>query len=200
MKLYLVRHGETDWNKIHKLQGKSNVPLNEYGRELARVTSKAMEDIEFTHIFSSPLDRAYETAEILRGSRDLEIVVDKRLEEMSFGIYEGVPNEEVKEGVDMFFNDPANYIPPEGGETYQEVCQRTQSFVEEVLIPLSEREPDAQVLLTAHGALNKTIIIYLKHLEIKNMWDGAFQKNCCVNIFDINGYDFKLIEEAKVYY
>ena len=69
-----------------------------------------------------------------------------------------------------------------------------------MIVPLSVKEPDAVVLVTAHGALNKSMMIYLNHLQIKNMWDGVFQKNCCVNIFDINGFDFKMIQEAKIYY
>ena len=86
------------------------------------------------------------------------------------------------------------------GETYEELCVRSRDFIDNVIVPLSEREPDCRAMIVAHGALNKSILIYLKNLEIKNMWDGVFQKNCCVNIFEINGNDFKLIEEAKVYY
>lgn len=200
MKLYIIRHGETDWNKQRRLQGQSNTELNEYGIELAEITGKALKDVSFDHIFSSPLKRAYRTAEIIRGERTVPIVTDDRLKEIGFGINEGVNSELITADFHYFFDAPEKYVPAEGGETYEELCTRSRDFIESVLIPLSIKEPDAVVLVTAHGALNKSMMIYLNHLQIKNMWDGVFQKNCCVNIFDINGYDFKMLQEAKIYY
>ena len=72
MELYIIRHGETKWNSEKRLQGRSDIELNEYGIELARITSEALKDVKFDRIYSSPLKRAYETAEILRGSRKLD--------------------------------------------------------------------------------------------------------------------------------
>ena len=66
MKLYIIRHGETDWNKEKRLQGQSDTQLNEYGIELARITGEALKDVHFDYIFSSPLKRAYKTAELIR--------------------------------------------------------------------------------------------------------------------------------------
>lgn len=200
MKLYIIRHGETDWNKERRLQGQSDTMLNEYGIELARITSEALRDVSFDHIFSSPLKRAYRTAEIIRGERNIPIVTDDRLKEIGFGINEGVRSELITKDFHYFFDAPEKYVPAEGGETYEQLCARSRDFIDEVLVPLSVKEPDSTVLVTAHGALNKSMMIYLNHLEIKNMWDGVFQKNCCVNIFDINGTDFKMLQEAKIYY
>ena len=200
MKLYLIRHGETDWNKEKRLQGQSDTELNEYGIELARITGETLKDIRFDYIFSSPLKRAYKTAELIRGDRNIEIITDERLKEISFGVNEGVRSELITKDFHYFFDAPDRYVPAEGGETYEELCLRSKNFIDTVIVPLSLSKPDATVLITAHGALNKSIMIYLNHLEIKNMWDGIFQKNCCVNIFDINGFDFKMLQEAKVYY
>lgn len=200
MKLYIIRHGETDWNKQKRLQGQSDTELNEYGIELAEITGTALKDVSFDHIFSSPLKRAYRTAEIIRGDRTVPIITDDRLKEIGFGINEGVRSELITADFHYFFDAPEKYVPAEGGETYEELCARSRDFIESVLIPLSVKEPDSVVLVTAHGALNKSMMIYLNRLQIKNMWDGVFQKNCCVNIFDINGYDFKMLQEAKIYY
>ncbi len=200
MELYLIRHGETNWNKERRFQGRSDIPLNEKGEELAFVTAEALKDVPFTHIFSSPLIRARRTAEIIKGSRSLPIVTDERLTEMGFGIIEGVPSSTITDILEKFFKAPEAYEAPEGGETYEEVCARTRDFMEKVIIPLSKKEPEAKVLLAGHGALIKTIYIYLKHLEIKNMWDGEFLQNCSVTIFDIDGHDFKEIQYAKIYY
>nr|MCR5154705.1 histidine phosphatase family protein [Lachnospiraceae bacterium] len=90
MKLYIMRHGETNWNKEKRLQGRSDIDINENGILLAEKTSKALEDVPFTHIFSSPLTRAYHTATIIKGNRNLDIVKDERLLEISFGNQEGL--------------------------------------------------------------------------------------------------------------
>lgn len=200
MKLYIIRHGETDWNKERRLQGQSDTELNEYGVKLAEVTSEAIKDIKFDYIFSSPLKRAYRTAEILRRDRNIDIVTDDRLKEIGFGINEGVPASEITEDFHYFFDAPDKYVPAQGGETYEQLCVRSRDFIDSVIVPLSIKEPDATVLITAHGALNKSIMIYLNHLEIKNMWDGVFQKNCCVNIFNIQGQEFEMLQEGKIYY
>ena len=200
MELYIIRHGETDWNVEKKLQGQSDTELNAYGVELAQVTAKALKDVRFDHIFSSPLRRAYHTAQIIRGERDMEIVTDDRLKEICFGVNEGVPAAKISEDFHWFFDAPEKYRPAQGGETYEQLCERSRDFIDNVIVPLSEKEPDGRAVIVAHGALNKSIMIYLKHLEIKNMWDGVFQHNCCVNIFEIDGTDFKLVQEAKVYY
>ena len=73
MKIYLVRHGETEWNKEYRLQGQADTRLNDYGRELAVITAEALNDIPFDVIYHSPLCRAEETAVILKSDRDIDI-------------------------------------------------------------------------------------------------------------------------------
>ena len=90
MELYLIRHGETDYNKERKIQGSCDIPLNEYGRELAKVTAEGLKDIPFDVIFTSPLCRARETAEWIARGRQIPVYEDKRLKEICFGEYEGL--------------------------------------------------------------------------------------------------------------
>lgn len=200
MKLYIIRHGETDWNKEKRLQGQSNTDLNEYGRELARITGEALQDVEFDYVYSSPLRRAVETAQILLGEASVEIQTDERLMEIGFGTDEGVPASERRETFPAFFEDPLRYEPAEGGESYEMLCKRTHGFIQDVIVPLSQAEPDATVMISGHGAMNRSLMIYLKHQGIEDMWSGPFQKNCCVNIFEVHGDSFELIQEAKIYY
>lgn len=198
MELYIIRHGETDWNKEKRLQGRSDIKLNEYGRELARITSEALKDVHFDCIYSSPLKRAYETATILKRDRNVEIVTDDRLLEISFGAMEGVPMKDRPKDFQKFFTDPANYLAPEGGESYEELVARTGNFIEEIVVPNSCKWD--RMLIVAHGALNKALMLNLNHDEIKNFWEGIFQRNCCVNIFEINGKDFKMLENGLIFY
>ena len=104
MTVYLFRHGETDWNKEKRLQGQSDVPLNEFGRELAVKTAEALKGIRFGAAFSSPLCRAAETARILLGDRDVPLILDERLREIHFGECEGVEFANAKK-------DPAHPLP-----------------------------------------------------------------------------------------
>ena len=90
MKLYFIRHGQTDWNIVKRLQGATDIPLNENGEELARRTGEGMKDIPFDLIYTSPLKRAFRTAELVRGNRDIPIISDDRLREICFGDYEGL--------------------------------------------------------------------------------------------------------------
>ena len=90
MKLYIVRHGETDWNKARRVQGFSDIPLNEYGRHLARETAEGMKDIPFDLAYTSPLVRARETAEIILAGREIPLIESNGIKEMGFGEYEGM--------------------------------------------------------------------------------------------------------------
>ena len=198
MKLYIIRHGETEWNKEKKLQGQSDVPLNEYGRELAKITAEALKDVVFDEIYASPLIRALETARIIKAERNINVKTDDRLKEISFGVFEGVPSNELGEQFSNFFFAPECYVPAEDGESYEELCIRAGKFLEEVIYPL--KNTDKTVLIVAHGATNKALMLHLNKITIKDFWKGEFQKNCCVNLYDITEDSCKVIMEAKVYY
>ena len=90
--LYIMRHGKTDWNALHKLQGRKDIPLNEEGRMMARKAAEEYGNLHFDICYSSPLVRAKETAEIFFADKNVPIYIDERLQEMSFGIYEGIEN------------------------------------------------------------------------------------------------------------
>ncbi len=198
MELYIIRHGETDWNHEKKLQGRSDTELNEYGIELAEITAQALKDVEFQEIYASPLIRAYKTAEIIKGQRNNEIIKDERLIEIGFGEYEGCVIHELPDEFKNFFHHPELYIPAPQGETYESLVARAREFIEKVVIPKSA-EID-RMLIVAHGALNKAIMNVLNHQEISELWNGTFQRNCCVNVYEIQGEDFKLIQDGVIYY
>ena len=80
MLLYIVRHGETDWNKSHRVQGRTDIPLNDYGRRLAEETAEGMKDIQIDIGMTSPLLRAKETAQIILKGRDVPLYDEARLQ------------------------------------------------------------------------------------------------------------------------
>ena len=133
MLLYIVRHGETDWNKSHRVQGRTDIPLNDYGRRLAEETAEGMKDIQIDIGMTSPLLRAKETAQIILKGRDVPLYDEARLQEISFGRYEGVycggdHCDPESEAFNRFFCDTGNYIPPDDAETIPQLYERTGGF------------------------------------------------------------------------
>ena len=90
MNIYVIRHGQTPWNVERRLQGRSDTDLNEIGREMAIETGKAFQKVHFDVVFTSPLKRARETAELFLGDRKVPVIEEPRIQEISFGDYEGL--------------------------------------------------------------------------------------------------------------
>lgn len=200
MTLYVVRHGETDWNKERRLQGQADIELNEFGRQLARETAKGMSHISFTEIYSSPLLRAKETAEIIANGRVVK--TDDRLKEMSFGPYEGLccskDNWEIPDPkFEYFFSAPDKYCPPEGGDTFEEVKNRVESFLSD--IEKKHRGSD-NVLVVCHGVVVGAFLAIVKKRTIAEFWGDTVQKNCATNIIEISENGYALLETGKIYY
>ena len=95
--LLLARHGETDWNREFRIQGSSDIELNELGRKQAHALAQELEHVELDAIYSSDLSRARATAEAVAASHGLEVRLDPRLRERSFGSWEGLTREDIDE-------------------------------------------------------------------------------------------------------
>ena len=134
------------------------------------MTAEALKDVNFDVIYSSPLIRAYKTAEIIRGDRNINIITDDRLKEMSFGIYEGLPSNEVPADFADFFAAPDKFKAMEGGESFQDVIARTASFIEDVIVPASDSI--STMLVVAHGALNNALAFNLLPVSYTHLFYG----------------------------
>lgn len=202
MKIYIVRHGETPWNKKKLIQGQQDIPLNDYGRELAKKTGEGLKDVPFDRVFSSPLQRAYETAEILIEGRNLPIETDDRLKEIKFGAAEGRNIIEARadknDPIGNFFDSPADYQPVEGGETFDQVRERGMEFLKERILPLENQCEN--VLMVAHACIIRSIVSGILELPLKEFWAGPPYKNCCVAILSCENGIVRVEEEAKLYY
>lgn len=203
MRLYMIRHGETDWNVVRRLQGRADIPLNEEGRRLARITSKALEEVDFSVIYTSPLLRAKETATIIKADRDIPMIEEERIQEISFGIYEGYhcgkDNYDIPDPAFIhFFEKPECYHPPQGAESIEQLCKRTSDFLQE-LIHNKTMEKET-VLISTHGAALRGLLSSINMGGIENFWKGGVHKNCAVTILDVNDGQISLLEEGKIYY
>ena len=202
MNLYLIRHGETEWNHQRKMQGQIDIPLNEYGLELARKTAEGMKDIPFDYIYCSPLVRAKKTAETIAEGRNLEVVPDDRLKEIAFGEGEGSNINEVKQcpnhPMHNFFVHPEQYEPVEGGETFDQVQKRGMDFIREKVLPLEGTAEN--VAIVAHAAMIRSIMVAVLDRPWKDFWSGPYYANCCVCIIKCRDGRLTALEEGKIYY
>ena len=95
MKLYVIRHGETDWNCRRRLQGEADIPLNGNGQRLAEITREHMGRIPFDLVITSPYQRARKTAQIITGAADIPCIQDARIREITWGDWDGLTPEEI---------------------------------------------------------------------------------------------------------
>ena len=176
--LYIMRHGKTDWNAKKKIQGGTDIPLNDEGRAMAEAARKEYKDVPIDICYCSPLIRAKETADIFLKDRNIPIIYDDRLKEMGFGIYEGIENSFSIPGcpVNEFFYHPEKYTEPvEGGESLDNLFGRTGAFLDEVVYPqLAEGK---NILIIGHGAMNSSIICQVKNIPVKDFWSAGID-NC----------------------
>ena len=142
--LLLARHGETDWNRELRIQGSSDIGLNELGRRQAQYLAQELTDVELDAIYSSDLSRAQATAAAVAATHDLEVNLDPRLRERSFGSWEGLTREDIST-----FSPGSRH----DGESDDEVRVRVLAAVEEI----AANHPGQQVLVVSHGGALNTL-------------------------------------------
>lgn len=196
MKVYLIRHGTTDWNEQGKIQGQADIPLNEQGQAQARRAARFLERISWDACFCSPLERARETARILLSGRDCPVYIDERLKEISYGEKEGtrIPLIRSTPGMSLYayFEDPGRYVPDAGAESLEDLFKRCRSFLE----ALTRQADDYRsVLISGHGAWIRGAICVALGLTKTQFWTGQSQNNCCITLLEYCG-GWRLLQDA----
>ncbi len=150
--IYYTRHGLTEWNKENKTQGRFDIPLSIEGREQAEGLKKSLALVHLDKAYSSPLCRAYETAEIALQGRKIEIVKDPRLLEINYGDIDG------KSRFDPFLKENSArvaYHYPHGENYFQAAC-RIYSFFDE----RKEKEKGKNILVVGHQGISRIVYSY----------------------------------------
>lgn len=191
MKIYLVRHGETDWNQAGLLQGQTDIALNVQGLEQAREASERLKEVPFEIAFCSPLIRAKRTAETIIGDRKITLTTDERLRELNFGPWEGVDIRTIKDAASQPFTNPGSYIPPEGAESFVQLYKRSGEFVDQVLLPLEGTYET--VLVVAHGGVNRSILNPVLNIPVDDFW-RMHMGNCATAILDCTDGKLSMLE------
>ncbi|WP_250674746.1 histidine phosphatase family protein [Paraclostridium ghonii] len=197
MKVYITRHGETDWNVKGKMQGCKDSNLTEQGKKEALNLGNRLKDIKIDYIYTSPLTRAYDTALLIKGNRDIPIGTYENLKEMNFGIWEGMYSDDVAREYEneyyKFWNEPHLYTST-GGETFEELIKRVKITLNDI----TNQNKGEDILLVTHSIIIKAIYSIIKKYELKDFWNPPYIKNTCVTILEFNEGNYKFILEADV--
>lgn len=146
MNLYIVRHGQTDYNKMGIIQGVSDIPLNETGVRQAEKLKLTIDKLNIDLVISSPLVRTKQTATILVKNRKIKIIYDNRLLERGFGILEGKGIEEYD--APSYWNYKLDYNIGENVEKISQLFIRTNNFLQDI----KSKYQDKNILIVSHGA------------------------------------------------
>ncbi|MGN0363737.1 MAG: histidine phosphatase family protein [Bilifractor sp.] len=175
MNIYLLRHGETTINTIGgRFQGQINTPeaaLNSKGREQAREAGEEFRrrGIRFDLVYSSPQERAVETAILATGRPIEQIQLDDRLKELNFGPYEGQKWETMdSRKFHTMMHDFGNYMPGPGLESGMQLMQRVSSFLED----LKRNKPGENILVSTHGGTIRAALVHIHVDSIKTFWEN----------------------------
>lgn len=187
-KIYLVRHGLTEWNVGGRFQGHSDVALAEAGVKQAECLAEHFPAQKIDVIYSSDLQRAASTARCIAKRFGCEVRLTEHLREMNFGAWEGLTFEQITarwpETEQQIFFAPDQLKPP-GGETFQEVEKRAAHELERI----TAAHAGQCVVLVAHGAFLRTILTYVLHMPLRYVW-RLKQGNTAVSRLTHGGHHF----------
>lgn len=164
--LWLVRHGQTDWNLQGRYQGQADPPLNETGLAQAARAAEVLAGGRYAAIYSSDLVRARVTAEAIGRRLGMAVRIDPRLREINQGAWEGLLVTEIQERYPVEWEvrqrDRLNFRAPGGGESVQDVAARIWAAVDD----LAARHPQESLILVAHGLALATILCRARGLPL----------------------------------
>jgi len=166
----LIRHGETDWNKEGRMQGQSDIPLNELGLKQASLTAEKLRPAGLSAVYSSDLRRAVQTAEVIGQVCGLPIHTDPRLREVNLGEWQGRLAKELNDQHDMRFATRWMYpsvIAPPGGETAHQVQARLMAALDDI----AAVHPNAVIAIVTHGFSVAVLLAAFRDIPLDQAWE-----------------------------
>lgn len=177
--IYLVRHGQTEWNVEHKLQGHQDSPLTELGIKQAQWLGESLQNEQIDVIYSSSSLRALRTAELIRDKREIEIIESNDLREINLGIWEGKTQVQVKglypEQFHYFWNDPEKFNV-QNSETFMNVSKRAINK----LLQIISNHQGKSLLIVSHTVVVKLIMAYFEGRLMEDIWNPPYIHPACL--------------------
>lgn len=200
MKIYLIRHGQSEWNVQNRLQGSSDSALTEKGMNDSQKLSNYIEEekIEIDQIYTSKNWRAIETAKIIRADKKKEIITKDALREMNSGSWQGMTWEEIKERHPeeyfSYWNQPALYRADNKGEDFRAVSKRAINFIQKLI----QYNKSKNILIVSHGVTLKAVLNYYQNRRINNFWDKPLLQGTALNLIKIERKEVKIKYTNKI--
>ena len=190
--IILVRHGETEWNRIERFRGHADVPLNETGLIQAEATgNRVAQEWRPVTVYSSPRSRAVMTAEAIARHFDLPVQIHPGLEDIDFGEWQGLTRDEASrrwpKQIDLWFNHPQRTRIPHG-DTLKALRERLMHTVHELV----DKHPQQTIVLVGHTAVNRIILLGILGLDNQRFW-RLHQDPCAINVIEAQNDDFTLV-------
>jgi broad specificity phosphatase PhoE len=196
--IILVRHGQTEWNRIERFRGRADVPLNQTGLAQAEAAGRRIAaQWQPVVIYSSPLSRAVKTAEAIQAnlirlqSLDLSVQIHPGLADIDYGQWQGLTPEEARErwpeAIATWYSAPQQARIP-GGETLADLRRRAMAATNE----LASRYGEQSIVLVGHTVINRIILLGVLGLGNERFW-RLRQEPCAINVFETEGDDFTLL-------
>jgi probable phosphoglycerate mutase len=191
-RIVLVRHGQTEWNRMERFRGRADVPLNETGLAQAEATGKRVADEwQPSAIYASPLSRAVKTAAAIARHFDLPVQIHHGIADIDYGQWQGLTPDEVKERWPeihhAWYNAPHTMRIP-GGETLDDLRTRGMAAVKE----LAARHAGQTIVLVGHTVINRIILLGVLGLGNERFWHLR-QDTCAINVFEADDGEFTLV-------
>jgi broad specificity phosphatase PhoE len=167
--IYLVRHGQTAWNKEEIFRGRTDVPLDETGLKQAELVGQYFKEMEIHGIYSSSLSRAWQTAEKVAEFHNLRVEPLPGILDMSFGNWEGRPHQEIRESDNKTYRqwvETPHLVRLPGGESLDDVRVRAMAAMEEVI----RNHSGKTLVLVTHRVVNKVLICGILGLDNSHFW------------------------------
>jgi probable phosphoglycerate mutase len=191
-RIILVRHGQTEWNRVERFRGRADIPLNETGLAQAEATGRRVAaEWQPYAIYTSPLSRSVKTAEAIAIHFDLPVQHHLGLADIDYGEWQGLSPEEVRqrwpEEIDAWYNRPHQARIP-GGETLGDLSARAMKTIHE----LATHHPGKTIVLVGHTVINRIILLGVLGLGNERFW-RIKQDTCAINVFEAEDGYFTLV-------
>jgi broad specificity phosphatase PhoE len=191
-RIILVRHGQTEWNRVERFRGRADVPLNESGLAQAEATGRRVAAMaRLSAVYSSPLSRAVRTAEAIARPFALPVHPHPGLLDIDFGQWQGLTPDEARARwpamAEAWFTAPHTARVP-GGETLADLRTRAMKTVAE----LAEGHPEQTIALVGHTVINRVILLGVLGLGNDRFWRIS-QDNCAINVFETDADGYTLV-------
>ena len=190
--IVLVRHGETEWNRVERFRGQADVPLNETGLRQAEATARRVAaEWQPVAVYASPLSRAVKTAEAIARPFGLAVQTYRGLTDINYGQWQGLTPDDARERwpelVDAWYRAPETaHIP--GGESLIDLRIRTLEAVRD----LAARHQGQTIVLVGHTVVNRAILLGALGLRSHGFWHLR-QDPCAINVLELDGGEFTLV-------